>query len=952
MLGRALLRTALWAAAVYAQAQEGVDSTSGEAPEPELYTKDLSPCPGYIAKNYGKTKSGFHADLTLAGEACNLYGIDLPDLKLEVEYQTAERLHVKILDTNNTVYQVPDEIFPRPGYGQWCSQEDSQLKFDFVAEPFSFSVSRTDSGEVLFDTSGSKLVFESQYVHLKTKLPEDPHLYGLGEHSDSFMLNSTNYTRTIWTRDAYSLPQGENLYGAHPIYFEHRKDEAGAKTHGVFLLNSNGMDIYIDDKDGQTLEYNIIGGVLDFYFIAGPSPKDVAQQYAEIAELPLMTPYWGLGFHQCKYGYRDVYQVAEVVANYSEADIPLETMWTDIDYMDLRRVFTLDPERFPAHLVTDLVNTIHARDQHYIVMVDPAVWSAGSNDALDRGIDYNTFLKESNGSLYQGVVWPGPTVFPDWFHPNASAYWNEQFTTFFNGVQGPDIDALWIDMNEPANFCNRPYPCNSPTGFAEEEGNPPEPPPVRGGPDAPIPGFPASLQPNFANGDEKHPVAVSKRDQRAKPHGRGRGSGHWHGQSHKPSKGGWQQGKQSGSGCGPGECLGLPNREYILPPYMIQNGAGPTLAEGTADTDLVHSGGLVEYDVHNLYGTMMSTYSKNAMLARRPDVRPLVITRSTFAGAGKDASHWLGDNVSGWLWYRISISQQLQFASLYQIPVVGSDVCGFGGNTTDTLCARWATLGSFSTFFRNHAEISSIDQEFYRWPIVASAARNGIRMRYLLLDYIYTAIYRQNQTGLPCLNPLFFNYPEDPNTYPIDLQFFYGDGILVSPVTEENSTSVRYYLPDDIFYDFATGKPVRGEGAYVTAEVPYDKIPVHYKGGHIFPQRVESANTTTALRTKGFNIVIAPGLDGMAEGFLYLDDGESLVQDAVSEIEFKYESGKLSMTGSFEYDAGVRIESVTLLGVSEAPEREFENVEYDERTLKRVVVLAIPLTGPREVEIL
>lgn len=350
MLGRALLRTALWAAAVYAQAQEGVDSTSGEAPEPELYTKDLSPCPGYIAKNYGKTKSGFHADLTLAGEACNLYGIDLPDLKLEVEYQTAERLHVKILDTNNTVYQVPDEIFPRPGYGQWCSQEDSQLKFDFVAEPFSFSVSRTDSGEVLFDTSGSKLVFESQYVHLKTKLPEDPHLYGLGEHSDSFMLNSTNYTRTIWTRDAYSLPQGENLYGAHPIYFEHRKDEAGAKTHGVFLLNSNGMDIYIDDKDGQTLEYNIIGGVLDFYFIAGPSPKDVAQQYAEIAELPLMTPYWGLGFHQvswwcfrkikaitntftsqCKYGYRDVYQVAEVVANYSEADIPLETMWTDID---------------------------------------------------------------------------------------------------------------------------------------------------------------------------------------------------------------------------------------------------------------------------------------------------------------------------------------------------------------------------------------------------------------------------------------------------------------------------------------------------------------------------------------------------------------------------------------------------------------------------------------------
>lgn len=167
-------------------------------------------------------------------------------------------------------------------------------------------MSRKTSGEVLFDTTGNKLVFESQYVYLKTQLPDKPHLYGLGEHSDPFMLNTTKYTRTIWTRDSYSIPQGENLYGAHPIYFEHRKDSG---THGVFLLNSNGMDIYIDDEGGQFLEYNIIGGVLDFYFMAGPSPQDVARQYAEVAGLPLMTPYWGLGYHQCRYGYRDVYQV-------------------------------------------------------------------------------------------------------------------------------------------------------------------------------------------------------------------------------------------------------------------------------------------------------------------------------------------------------------------------------------------------------------------------------------------------------------------------------------------------------------------------------------------------------------------------------------------------------------------------------------------------------------------
>ena len=457
-----LTSAAIFGVAAIAQSEAGVEDLDG--PGTDLYDKDLSACPGYVASNQHETRSGFYADLSLAGEACNVYGTDLPDLKLEVEYQTSERLHVKIKDSNNTVYQVPDEVFPRPGFGQWCSPKDSKLQFNFNADPFSFSVSRTDTGEVLFDTTGEKLVFESQYVYIKTHLPEEPHLYGLGEHSDSFMLNSTNYTRTIYTRDSYGTPQGENLYGAHPIYFDHR----GNATHGVFLLNSNGMDIYIDNEGGQYLEYNIIGGILDFYFIAGPSPRDVATQYAEITQLPLMSPYWGLGFHQCRYGYQDVYNVAAVVANYSEAGIPLETMWTDseflsstmsignesntntstVDYMDRRRIFTLDPERFPAHLVKDLVDTIHARDQDYIVMVDPAVYYPESNPALDEGLRYDAFLKEANGTNYQGVVWAGPSYFPDWFEKNSQQYWNEQFVNFFDGINGPDIDALWIDMNE------------------------------------------------------------------------------------------------------------------------------------------------------------------------------------------------------------------------------------------------------------------------------------------------------------------------------------------------------------------------------------------------------------------------------------------------------------------------------------------------------------------------
>lgn len=97
-----------------------------------------------------------------------------------------------------------------------------------------------------------------------------------------------------------------------------------------------------------------------------------------------------------------MFNVAEVVYNYSAAGIPLETMWTDIDYMRGRNVFTLDPERFPIEKVRQLVDYLHDHDQHYIVMVDPAV-GHNDNPAFDRGVEQDIFMKTENGSLYKGM---------------------------------------------------------------------------------------------------------------------------------------------------------------------------------------------------------------------------------------------------------------------------------------------------------------------------------------------------------------------------------------------------------------------------------------------------------------------------------------------------------------------------------------------------------------------
>lgn len=128
------------------------------------------------------------------------------------------RLHVKIYDADQIVYQVPESVLPRPpATDGHASSGSSQLVFKFVQQPFSFSVVRKSSGEVLFDTAGTPIVFESQYWRVRTNLPNNPNLYGLGEHTDPFRLNTTDYIRTLWNRDAYTIPSGTNLYGDHPV---------------------------------------------------------------------------------------------------------------------------------------------------------------------------------------------------------------------------------------------------------------------------------------------------------------------------------------------------------------------------------------------------------------------------------------------------------------------------------------------------------------------------------------------------------------------------------------------------------------------------------------------------------------------------------------------------------------------------------------------------------------
>lgn len=221
------------------------------------------------------------------------------------------------------------------------------LEFHHTPSPFAFWITRRSDSVVLFDTrasslprsSRSDLIFSDQYLQLTTALPRHANIYGLGEVASTAGIRNdpSNTTITLWNRDSGGTPVDENLYGSHPFYLDLRE---GA-SHGVFMRNSHGMDIVLHDG---YLSYKMLGGTMDLYVMSGPKPVEVVEQYSEVVGKPGLIPFWGFGFHLCRWGYDTVEVTKGAVEKMRELGIPLETIWNDLDYMDKRRNFVLDPK--------------------------------------------------------------------------------------------------------------------------------------------------------------------------------------------------------------------------------------------------------------------------------------------------------------------------------------------------------------------------------------------------------------------------------------------------------------------------------------------------------------------------------------------------------------------------------------------------------------------------------
>jgi alpha-glucosidase len=253
-------------------------------------------------------------------------------------------------------------------------------------------------------------------------------------------------------------------------------------------------------------------------------------------------------------------------------------------------------------------------------------------------------------------------------------------------------------------------------------------------------------------------------------------------------------------------------------------------------------------------------------------IRGMNHTREGFAGIQRYPFIFAGDWPSEWQYF---------------LPVIRGGInCGLSGIGAWTHCMggfehiadtelyiRWCQFGMFSPV----ALLFGMEHPRYKEPWqygeqALSVFREYDRLRYRLIPYIYSSYYTMYKTGAPIIRALVFHHPDDPNTYAIDDQYYFGDNFIICPVTVKGAVSRIVYLPEGTWYDYWSGKQFTGK-QYILVKTPIEKLPVFVKGGSIIPMQPEK-EYIEATPPDSLLFEIFP--KGHSRFELYEDDGISL----------------------------------------------------------------------------
>lgn len=299
-------------------------------------------------------------------------------------------------------------------------------------------------------------------------------------------------------------------------------------------------------------------------------------------------------------------------------------------------------------------------------------------------------------------------------------------------------------------------------------------------------------------------------------------------------------------------------------------------------------------EMHNVYGHNMAKATHTA-LRKLTGKRPFVITRACYSGTQKYSTAWTGDNHSIWAHLQMAIPQLCNMG-VSGMPYIGTDIGGFGSDTTKELMCRWIEVGCFSPLCRNHSSADTIAQE--PWELgeeTIHVYRKFLKLRYMLLPYYYDLCKLEEKSGIPMMRPLVMNYEHDEEAKNLNGEFMLGDALLIAPVVEQGMTKKLVYLPDGIWYNFWTGEKLTG-GGYHISNAELDECPIFVKGGRVIPM-IAPGRWAAEYKDDELFLDIYPDENGEVSEYLhYQDNGEDFayLNGEYNLYRFTYKKGECS----------------------------------------------------------
>eukprot|EP01022_Parablepharisma_sp_SALTPOND_P003014 TRINITY_DN111_c0_g2_i2.p1 TRINITY_DN111_c0_g2~~TRINITY_DN111_c0_g2_i2.p1 ORF type:complete len:957 (+),score=79.93 TRINITY_DN111_c0_g2_i2:153-2873(+) len=368
-------------------------------------------------------------------------------------------LHLKIINDTGARWEAP-LYNPEPGK-DYNPGHMGKMGFTFENDPFTFEITEPGTGTKLLSTKlqlGGSLKYFDKLIELGLWYPSK-RIFGYGERTtpDFELCHSReNCKYTIFNADALNPldigepPGAKQTYGTHPFYMIQLNN---GKFIASFFLNTNAQEIEITKLDGgnMNLYHRTVGGIIELYFFYPDTADTVVKKYHDLIGRPYLPPFWALGYHQCRWGWKTLDKVKDVVANFEQYDIPLEVMWADIDYMLEYTDFTVDPVRYKG--LSEFVENLHKRQMRWVPIVDAGLNYSETDKYIIEGEKNNALIKSAlhKGKTFIGRVWPGYTAYIDFFSPYADTLWQMGLGDLSLQV---NFDGIWLDMNEAANFCD------------------------------------------------------------------------------------------------------------------------------------------------------------------------------------------------------------------------------------------------------------------------------------------------------------------------------------------------------------------------------------------------------------------------------------------------------------------------------------------------------------------